>query len=156
MNDDYLPEGYQEDDVFDINIVNKNNTSDLSGYSSDDGGDFKISNQQIPFDIIEESSSSEYDNKPYDTYFKDNQHDQWNERFQSLVESAYFRKGEDNYSAVRQYELSLALRQLCVDFATEASNIGVEIVKQMVIKSNNDLYMNVFFIFNLVVIYSSK
>lgn len=128
-----LPDGYQEDDVFDT-IVAPKSESELSGYSSDDGGEFVVNATTSPpvIRMVEESSTSEETKSLRDSYFYENQEGHWNERFQSLVESAYFRKGEENYSAVRQYELSLALRQLCASFAKEASDIGVEIVKQMV------------------------
>ena len=124
-----LPDGYAEDSVFEIAIKS---TADVSGYSSDDGGTFSPSPAVIRTLSVGDSSSISEDTKEKDAYFELHQEGQWNERFQELVESAYFKRRENNYSAVRQYELSIELRQLCVAFAQEAASIGVEIVKQMV------------------------
>lgn len=132
-----LPNGYAGDDVFDI-VVPPQIEDNLSAYSSDDGGEFQENTQPqtiLVFHDVESSSDDEI--KDMEAYIQQQKGDgvPWNDRFQELVESAYFRKGEQNYSAERQYELSIALRHLCVEFAKEASKIGVHIVQQMVRKN---------------------
>lgn len=129
-----LPEGYMGDDVFDIVVPKIEEDDGLSAYSSDDGGEFQVNTKQNTIYIQGESSTSDDEAKDMDAYIQQQQGDgiPWNDRFQTLVESAYFRIGEQNYSAERQYELSISLKQLCVEFAKEASNIGVQIVQQMV------------------------
>lgn len=109
---------------------------ELDGYGSDSGGD---SDHGSPRACKSSSSQrSEVDSSTdgeaeTNRYFEEHKNSfEWNERFQSLVEKAYFRMGEHDYSAERQYELSIQLRQLCMEFANEASEIGVKIVKQMV------------------------
>ena len=74
------------------------------------------------------------DNETTSTEYTEEEENQtnWNEKFQNLVEKTYFRIGENNYSAERQYDLSIQLKQLCAEFAEEAAEIGIQIVKERV------------------------
>src|SRR3990167_9536006 len=82
----------------------------------------------------EEDCNNNDDSNPYSDVSEEDQNEEnqidWNEKFQNLVEKTYFRMGEEDYSAERQYELSIQLKQLCAQFAEEAAKIGVQIVKE--------------------------
>jgi hypothetical protein len=54
----------------------------------------------------------------------------WNERFQLLVEQNKATSTVEE--AARHYEMSVGLRQLCVEFAQSAQLIGAQVIREKV------------------------
>ena len=129
-------DGYNGDEVFDQeeDCNNNDDSNPYSDVSEEDQNEKNEINESVRseenhhnFDDFETTSESNSGNLEEE----ENQID-WNEKFQNLVEKTYFRMGEEDYSAERQYELSIQLKQLCAQFAEEAAKIGVQIVKERV------------------------